>query len=76
MSTKDAKEAFFVSGAVGVILLVLFILVVSPFVIIWGLNTLFPLLAIPYTFWTWLAVCVLNTTVNSSFNLGNMFKSN
>lgn len=72
MSTKDA---FFVSGAIGVILLILFILTISPLVIIWGLNTVFPVLAIPYTFWTWLGVVVLNGTVNSSINLGSLFKS-
>ncbi len=33
-------------------------LVLSPLAIIWALNTLF-LLAIPYNFWTWLAVVVL-----------------
>ncbi len=30
-----------------------------PLAVIWGLNTLFPVLAIPFTFWTWLAVVVL-----------------
>lgn len=33
-----------------------------PFGIIWALNTLFPVLSIPYTFWTWLAVIILNVT--------------
>jgi hypothetical protein len=33
-----------------------------PFVIIWGLNTLFPVLAIPFTFWTWLATLVITMT--------------
>ena len=72
MSTKNA---FFVSGAVGVILLILFILTVSPLVIIWGLNTVFPVLAIPYTFWTWLGVVVLTGTLNSSLNLGSLLKT-
>lgn len=72
MSTKDA---FFVSGAIGVILLILFILTVSPLVIIWGLNTVFPVLAIPYTFWTWLGVVVLTGTLNSSLNLGSLLKT-
>jgi hypothetical protein len=30
--------------------------VFGPLISIWALNTLFPLLAIPYTFETWLAV--------------------
>lgn len=32
-----------------------------PFAVIWALNTLFSL-GIAYTFWTWLAVVVLNLT--------------
>ena len=31
----------------------------GPLVTIWALNTLFPTLAIPYTFWTWLAVIAI-----------------
>ena len=33
-----------------------------PLVIIWALNTLFVTLSIPYSFWTWLAVVVLNVS--------------
>lgn len=33
-----------------------------PFAIIWALNTLFAT-GIAYTFWTWLAVLVLNLTI-------------
>jgi len=29
-----------------------------PFATIWSLNTLFPVLAIPSTFWTWLAMII------------------
>ena len=36
-------------------------LVAGPFILIWSLNTLFPVLAIPYDIWTWLAVVVLGT---------------
>jgi uncharacterized membrane protein YccF (DUF307 family) len=39
----------------GVILLVLAFIILGPVAIIWALNTLFPVLAIPYTFSTWLA---------------------
>lgn len=44
------------------ILYVLFLgilLVFVPLAIIWALNTLFPVLNIPYTFYTWLAVATL-----------------
>ena len=38
------------------VLIVLALALCGPFIVIWGLNTLFPILQIPYTFWTWLAV--------------------
>ncbi len=41
-----------------IVALVVVVIVLSPLAIIWALNTLF-LLAIPYNFWTWLAVVVL-----------------
>ncbi len=33
-----------------------------PLAVIFALNTLFPVLEIPYTFWTWLSVVILNLT--------------
>ena len=44
-----------------VIILVLAFLVVvgAPLALIWALNTLFPVLAIPYTFETWLAAFII-----------------
>lgn len=46
-------------------LLVFFALLIvfGPLAIIWSLNTLFPLLAIPYGFLQWLAVIVMNLTI-------------
>jgi hypothetical protein len=41
------------------IILVVFLIAVGPLATIWALNTLFPALAIQYTFWTWLSVVVL-----------------
>ena len=38
---------------------VLLIVLLSPFATIWALNTLFPALVIPYTFWTWLSILIL-----------------
>lgn len=46
------------------ILLVLAIIVLMPLAVIWALNTLFGL-AIAYTFWTWLAVLILGSALNS-----------
>jgi len=34
-------------------------IIIGPLLTIWALNTLFPWLCIPYTFWTWLAVAAL-----------------
>lgn len=42
--------------------LVVALIVFGPLAIIWSLNTLFPVLAIPYNVWSWLAVFVLNLT--------------
>lgn len=48
---------------VALVLLLIVLLVVGPLITIWALNTLFPVLAIPYTFWTWLAMLVLSTAL-------------
>ncbi len=45
---------------IGFAILVLFLVIVGPFLVIWGLNTLFPSLAVPYSRETWAAVVVLN----------------
>ena len=37
------------------VLLAIALIIVSPFIFIWALNTLFPVLAIPTTIWTYLA---------------------
>ena len=38
------------------------VMIAWPLVIIWALNTLFVTLSIPYSFWTWLAMVVLNVS--------------
>lgn len=47
------NNAFLVVG------LILIAILLAPFATIWSLNTLFPVLTIPYTFDTWLAVVLL-----------------
>ena len=45
-----------------VTLLLIFVIVVvvfGPLLTIWSLNTLFPVLAIPYTFETWVASVII-----------------
>lgn len=39
------------------------LIIFGPLAIIWSLNTLFPILAIPFGFYQWLAVVVMNLTV-------------
>ena len=53
-------------GGLALILFAIALIVVGPLLTIWALNTLFPVLAIPYTFWTWVSVVIL----------GGLFKSN
>lgn len=48
--------------------LVLLLIVLMPYAAIWSLNTLFPALAIPFTFDTWCAAVVLSGVVS-----GNQF---
>ena len=49
--------------------LVLVFLAVAPFVLLWCINTLIPVLAIPYTFWTWLAVVGIHVYAKFKFSL-------
>jgi hypothetical protein len=46
-------------AVIGFILLIVFLALVGPLLTIWALNTLFPALAIPYTFETWCAVVLI-----------------
>jgi hypothetical protein len=49
----------------GVGIIAVIFLTIGPLLVIWSLNTLFPALAIPYTFWTWLAALILGGAVKS-----------
>jgi hypothetical protein len=49
-----------------IVVLALVVIIFSPFIAIWSLNTLFPVLAIPYTFETWLASLLLAGTLKTS----------
>jgi hypothetical protein len=46
-------------GVGALIVLVILLVVFGPFFTIWSLNTLFPVLAIPFTFETWCATILL-----------------
>lgn len=55
----NKETALFGLGVLGVVVLIA-ILIAWPLCIIWALNYLFPVLSIPYSFLSWLAVVVLN----------------
>jgi len=43
----------------GVLILVIIVVILGPIATIWSLNTLFPVLAIPYTLETWFATVII-----------------
>lgn len=53
-------------GGIVFIALAIALIILGPFATIWAMNTLFPALAIPYTFWTWLAVVIVGSVVKSN----------
>lgn len=55
----------FTSDIISTVVFITFLgllIVFGPLAVIWSLNTLFPILAIPYNFYTWFAVVLLNLT--------------
>ena len=48
----------------GMVLLVILLIIVAPLATIWALNTLFPALAIPLSFDTWMAAFLLSAVVS------------
>lgn len=44
---------------------IVFLVAIGPIITIWALNTLFPALAIPLTWETWLAVVVIGGVLKS-----------
>ena len=53
----------------GLIVLATVLVIAVPLAIIWSLNTLFPILAIPYSVWSWLAVVILFSAVRANTTL-------
>ena len=54
------------SKAILLLVFVVFLIVVGPILTIWSLNTLFPALAIPFTFDTWFATVILGGLFKTS----------
>ena len=50
----------------GIGALVVVLITIGPLLTIWALNTLFPVLAIPYTVWTWAAALILGSLIGPS----------
>jgi hypothetical protein len=51
------------------IVLIVILIAAGPLLVIWSLNTMFPALAIAYTFWTWLAVLILGTFLRANVSV-------
>ena len=51
------------------IALIVLVVVFGPLASIWSMNTLFPALAIPYTFETWAAIILLSAAIRSNISL-------
>ena len=52
-----------------VIVLLLALIIVGPLLTLWSLNTLFPVLAIPYNIWTWFATVFLFAAVRGNVSV-------
>jgi hypothetical protein len=48
------------------VIAVIALVIVGPLIVIWSMNTLFPVLAIPYDIWTWLATVFLFAAVRAN----------
>ena len=44
----------------GFAVLIVALVLLGPLLVIWAMNTLFPVLAIPFTWQTWLAVLIMS----------------
>lgn len=57
-----------VSGFVILLILAILLIILAPLALIWAINTLFPSVAIPYTFETWAASVI----IGSVFGVGKV----
>lgn len=53
----------------GLVLLIIAMVILGPFITIWALNTLFPILAIGYTLDTWAAIILLGGFLRANVTL-------
>lgn len=69
-STRNESYGDYVLSTLLVLLIwvgTIAIIVAYPMAMIWVMNTLFPALAINYTFWTWLAMFFANLHIVGLF---------
>jgi len=57
--TKQTKDILTI---VSILTIAILAIIFVPLATVWSLNTLFPVLSIPYNFYSWLAVIVMNAT--------------
>jgi len=60
MKTTTRKDTLTITA---LLILLVTLVVIGPLAVIWSLNTLFPILAIPFGFYQWAAVMLLNSIV-------------
>jgi hypothetical protein len=53
----------------GLIAMITVLVIAGPLLLIWALNTLFPVLAIPYTVWTWLAALIIGGVISPTVKI-------
>lgn len=63
------KSIFTVAGVGVGVAIVIAVAILFPILVIWALNTLFPVLAIPYTLETWSAVVLLQIFIKSKIEV-------
>jgi hypothetical protein len=51
------------------VVLIVFLIAIGPILTIWALNTLFPMLAIPFTLETWAAVVLLGAFLRAKVSV-------
>jgi hypothetical protein len=57
------------TGVLVMILLATAVVIGGPIALIWGLNTLFPVLNIPYSLETWLAAFIVPASLKANVNI-------
>ena len=57
------------AAIIALIVVAIALVIIGPLIVIWSMNTLFPILAIPYDIWTWLATVFLFAAVRANVSV-------